>query len=833
MSGEEDENEKVKLLNFTLRKDYFINKNLYFENLVKQCSDVCHKGFCKNKLIYQTEDFGKKIKEQKILYDYYEKAKKNIEKENTIEILKNGLFIYDKKMLLYCVRDEETEDKFLSNVNNIKCIDHSEYDNPQKGSIKKGDSTKSYKSNSKYEKDSMTGLKNRALVLESLVNYFFKQFPIMPLPNLIINLDYIKKAKKFDTSINLFFEWDGCYFLDGDDKSDISFEEGLTFPFYNEMKYKITKKDVQTLNNNILIKKDSIILIEVKTHFPKEIEEEKNNNLENIIKIMFSKLNYFVNLYSKILLKKVKEIKIILLYDQQRLINYKNNISQYIEKYKLNFVEIDSYNLYFDIIYIIPYISKISLNQIGSQLSEANKRIKNLEDELALIKIKLNQLEKNNIEKNENRSIKKVKCEKTQMNAKLLKTDENIKSTLPKKTENVTPEYNNKITNIYSNILKGSNDYLLNENIKNIERHKSNVLTPKIKQTNNSLQIVIKNDIIINERLENDNNKKNSDKKKIKNIEKIILNTPKKLVEIKKEPNEQKYIQKEKDNSKLSKYEKEKDNKQKSEEIKVYEQEINKAKIKKYEQEENFQKVKEIKKYEQGEDFQKIDASENYKQEKDLSELDIAKKYELKKDEETKKDNTEKDKYKKLEDEELDKKELNQNEAKSECELKIDDKQKLDLSQKVSKKGNKIISIKLVGDKKGNMDNKGEKILKKKINISDTPKNENINQEKIKERSGNTCKDSIYEKIQLKLNKNEILLEKEKAYIAIYENCQKELNDENFSLMDYKTNHCSGAKARVKDSFHKALKNLTKEQRNLFFTNYGFLPCMSVCSKLI
>ena len=51
--------------------------------------------------------------------------------------------------------------------------------------------------------------------------------------------------------------------------------------------------------------------------------------------------------------------------------------------------------------------------------------------------------------------------------------------------------------------------------------------------------------------------------------------------------------------------------------------------------------------------------------------------------------------------------------------------------------------------------------------------------------------------------------------------------------MDYKTNHCSGAKAKVKDAFHKALKNLTKEQRNLFFTNYRFLPCMSVCSKLI
>ena len=760
MSEEVNENRNSQILNFNLRKDYFINKNSYFQNLLSQCP-VESKGFIKSKKICQSLDFGKRIEEENILFDFFTKAKNNIENENIIEILKNGLFFYDKKILLYCKKDEETEDKFLCNINNIKCIDHLIYDQQKNDLI--NEENISFKSNSKYKNDFMTGLKNRALVLESIVNYFFMQFPIVPLPNLIFNLDYSKKAKKSDTSINLFFEWDGCYILDNGEKNDISFGPGLSLPFHNEMKYKITKKKTEAINNNILIKKDSIILIEVKTHFPKEIEEDKNNNLENIIKVMFTKLNYFIYLYSKILLIKAKEIKIILLYDQNRLINYKNNIIEYIDKYKNNFTDIDTYELYFDILYIIPYISKLSLNNINNKLLEANKRIEKLEEnnkriqkleeenkrikileennkriqkleeenekfknELALIKLQLSQLKQNKIEEDEKSSIKKDKYEKIEMKNILVEKEKND---IPKKTENVTPEYKNKITKIYANILT-QDEILLNENNENtkkIDTDKNSISTPskiiKIKQIKNNPQTNMKNDI----------------------NEKISLNNQEKL----------------NDNQKI-------------EENKKYEQEINEIKIKNY--------------------------GVN----------------------------------------------LNQNESKSEYELKKDNKQKVDESKKDSKNDNEIIPIKLVNiqkkenisirNKKSKVEIQDEKILNKKLDISDISKNGNKNQSEIgvKNRNGNVfIADNIYRLIHLKINNNEKLLEKEKVYKLMYENCRKELNIESFSLMEYKTNHCSGDKSTIKDAFHKALKELTKKQRKLFFSTYRFIPCMTVCYELI
>ena len=189
---------------------------------------------------------------------------------------------------------------------------------------------------------------------------------------------------------------------------------------------------------------------------------------------------------------------------------------------------------------------------------------------------------------------------------------------------------------------------------------------------------------------------------------------------------------------------------------------------------------------------------------------------------------------------------LNQNESKSEYELKKDNKQKVDESKKDSKNDNEIIPIKLVNiqkkenisirNKKSKVEIQDEKILNKKLDISDISKNGNKNQSEIgvKNRNGNVfIADNIYRLIHLKINNNEKLLEKEKVYKLMYENCRKELNIESFSLMEYKTNHCSGDKSTIKDAFHKALKELTKKQRKLFFSTYRFIPCMTVCYELI
>ena len=606
MREELDGNKDYELLNYTLRKDFFINKNIFFENLLHQCSNDCnekYKLYCEQKKIYLNPDFLNEIKQDTKLNNYYENAKRKIENENTIEILKNGLLIHEGKMLLYCIKDD------------------------------------------------------KSLLLESVVNYYFNQFSLLPLPNLIFNLNYIKIGDNSDNSINsinLFFEWDGCYFLNiskNKNENDIYSGSDLLLPFHGEMKYKINKKKTELLNNNILIKKDSIIFIEVKTNFPKEEEEDKNNNFENIIKAMFTKLNYFVCLYSEILKKKVKEIKIILIYDQNRLIKYKDNIIEFIDKYKNDFIDIDTYEIYFDILYIIPHISKLSLNDVTKELLEINKRIEKLEEDNKRIK----QLEEENrkrIEKLEednkgikpleedNKSIKKleeeiekfknelalIKLQIYQLKQNKIKEDEKIivdKKGKNDKRKNITPEYNNKIKKIYDNILTKD------------DTHKNNVSTQsKIIKTKQQLD---------NTLIKNKENKKRN--------------------------------------------------------------EINQKK------------------------------------------------------------------------------------------------------EYIPKK-----------NKKNKVEIQDEKIIKQELNIS-----------------GNLFidVDNIYKLIKLKIDNNKTLLEKEKVYKLIYENCRKELNIENFNLMDYKTNHCSGNKSIIKDAFHKALKKLTKEQRKLFFNTYKFLPCMTECFNLI
>ena len=227
----------------------------------------------------------------------------------------------------------------------------------------------------------------------------------------MINLNYKKSDKKNtkydpeknvqkapqENKINLFFEFDGCYLFEG--KNDITFSDDIIKPFNKETKYKVSdKEETKIIQNDILIKNNSIVLIEVKTHFPKLKEEDQRTNLENIIKMMFIKLNYFVDLYHEILQKKFEEIKLILLYDQNRLSNYENNIIiNIIDKNKDKFQALNKYDLYFDIVYIIPSIGKISLNYISQKLQKleedkkkSDSRITALEKELEEIKKKLN-----------------------------------------------------------------------------------------------------------------------------------------------------------------------------------------------------------------------------------------------------------------------------------------------------------------------------------------------------------------------------------------------------------------------------------------------------------
>jgi hypothetical protein len=384
-----------------------VDRITYFKGLAEKSSNPQNKKFFNSNSILIEEDFKDKIKGEEILNKYYSCAFEKLMKDETIKILENGIFIYKGKLLLYCVKNEKIEDDFISDIKCIKSIPHKEYDPDLDNSKEKIDlkptdykDNRSFNSNSKYESDNMTGIKNRALVLESLVNFYFRQLKILPLPSLLINLNYKKSDKKNtkydpeknvqkapqENKINLFFEFDGCYLFEG--KNDITFSDDIIKPFNKETKYKVSDKEkTKIIQNDILIKNNSIVLIEVKTHFPKLKEEDQRTNLENIIKMMFIKLNYFVDLYHEILQKKFEEIKLILLYDQNRLSNYENDIIiNIIDKNKNKFQALNKYDLYFDIVYIIPSIGKISLNYISQKLQKLEEENKIIKEENKNIK---------------------------------------------------------------------------------------------------------------------------------------------------------------------------------------------------------------------------------------------------------------------------------------------------------------------------------------------------------------------------------------------------------------------------------------------------------------
>jgi len=421
-------------LRYTLSKEYFIDRKVYFKNLLAGCSDPCHRKTCLCNKVYPREDFTKKIEDEVIINKYYEEASENIQNVEKIKILQNGLFLYGGKMILYFLKDERIKDNYISDV------------------------------------------KNRALVLESLVNFYFRQFQVLPLPNIIINLDYKINGTKSETSLNLFFEWDGCYLFEG--KRDITFEADFILTFAREMKYKINKnKPSEVITNNILIKNNSIVLIDIKTYFPKEKEEKNNKNLNPIIQQIFAKLNYFVCLYSNILKKEIKEIKIILLYDKNRLINYKQNFYAYIEDNKNIFASLNKYELYYDILYIIPSIGN-SLNSINQKLFKTNERIKKLEEDNKKIK----QIEENDKKLKQldeiNKNIKQFEKNSKKVNNRILELEKEIEL-IKDKLKQVFGGQNNSIQQ--SNKNNFENNQLANKG--EHKKNKSENSKPKTNET--------------------------------------------------------------------------------------------------------------------------------------------------------------------------------------------------------------------------------------------------------------------------------------------------------------------------------------------------------------
>ena len=765
-------------LRYTLDSEYFVEKKIFFRNLRIVCEEPNHRNMCLLNKVLPSNDFNSKIKNEEIINQYFINASTNLQNEDKIKIIENGLFEYYKKMLLYCVKDEKIEDNFLTDVKNIKCIDHEDYDTPISESSKKeikneNSDNKSFKSNTKYEKDSMTGIKNRALVLESLVNYYFRQFPILHLPDLIMNLDYESKSKnknKPSSSINLFFEWDGCYLYEGE--SDITFSTDFILPFNKEIEYKINKyQDTEKVQNDILIRNNSITLIEVKTHFPKEKEEDHTNNLENVIKTMFIKLNYFINLYAKILKKTFKEIKIVLLYDQNRLKNYKNNIYNYLEKHKNLFQTKGNFELYFDLLYIIPSIGKISLNHISQQLFETKQKLKKLEEDNKKLK---------KLEEEDNKKLKKLEED----NKKLKKLEEESK----KKWE-ANDERLKKLEKDNKRLKKLEKD---NERIKQLEEDKIN--------SNNRIKYLEEALKKIQRSFKDDNNKENNINKNINSkFNENNMLKKENVPEINEKTDNINFI---KETEKLDQSQ-EKNNKEK---------ELLDTKEKKKEANQPESNIDNLMEYQSG-----INETIN----KELNPCEVKKINESTKEIiiKTVNENMKTNDTILVKGEKIILKNEKNSEDNKDAKNEIINKEEKTIKKNInSSNSKKNISEKIKEN------NKNKSSSKKQIFIPEaiSPKTKNITQ-----------KDEIFESIQLKLKYNEILSEEENIYLEIYNYCKNELNINDFSLIFYQKNHTSGDKKKFKDIFHKALKKLPKEKRIIFFDSYKFLPCMTKCNELI
>ena len=454
-----------KLLKYDLSPNYFIPKQTYFQKFQKESTAKLQTYFKLN-TFYKSNEFIERIKNENLLCLFYDDILNKLKKEEKIPILEHGFFFYDRKFLLYVKKDEHIMDNYLMNIKYIKPIEHKVYDpsiptipinkyeNNQKAlssgnTIQKKalsdkfdkDDNLSLDSNPMLKEDYMSGIKNRALVLESLVNYYFKKLSLS-LPEIIFNLQYNPAEKKNSESINFFYEWDGCFLFKED--QNIFFKSSEVLPFSNEKKYKIFLNDkIEETNDDILLLKNSLNFIEVKTHFPKDQENNENNSLKNVIKTMFIKLNYFVDLFFEILTNDtIDNIKIILLYDQIRLKNYDKIISKYINTYKklITFKKAKAEFIYFDIIYIIPSISKFVIMKSNTEENlELKNQIQNLKEsnealtkkitlantkfneEKNISNIKIKNLELANAKFNEEKNISDIKIKNLELaNAKFI-----------------------------------------------------------------------------------------------------------------------------------------------------------------------------------------------------------------------------------------------------------------------------------------------------------------------------------------------------------------------------------------------------------------------------
>ena len=427
----------------------------------------------------------------------YELAMDNFKGQNEVSVLSYGLSIISDHLIIYITKQIEESLKYISNEHNISPVEYKKYANLSK-------------SNATSEMLLNGGLNLFGYSFEFNLNYFLQTLSDMvELPNLMIDLG----ENYYNAS---FKELDLAYY-----NIDTSINDNINLLQCN-IHFKIQKENVKKDDDNkFRIYENSLILGEVKSRFPKKIDDdgkyEKEDSLEKIISKLFEKLHYFFQLYKKIDLFKystLNNIQIIFFYDS---VNIKGIDENTIEKYIIKYNDKNKYlgypsdvPIHFFIVYVLPAITNISIyglkNEINLIKEEAKRReeeakrreeeAKRREDELKMEIDQLKRLVKdltNKIEENEKKNqnfgvLNHIQKENNKINPVVddvypfinefnISIKENSKEEIKKPEANLTDENNKKdIFNFWEELNKIQ---FSNINPKNEIKESNNIDTNK------------------------------------------------------------------------------------------------------------------------------------------------------------------------------------------------------------------------------------------------------------------------------------------------------------------------------------------------------------------
>ena len=298
----------------------------------------------------------------------YELAMDNFKGQNEVSVLSYGLSIISDHLIIYITKQIEESLKYISNEHNISPVEYKKYANLSK-------------SNATSEMLLNGGLNLFGYSFEFNLNYFLQTLSDMvELPNLMIDLG----ENYYNAS---FKELDLAYY-----NIDTSINDNINLLQCN-IHFKIQKENVKKDDDNkFRIYENSLILGEVKSRFPKKIDDdgkyEKEDSLEKIISKLFEKLHYFFQLYKKIDLFKystLKNIQIIFFYDS---VNIKGIDEKTIEKYIIKYNNKNKYPgypsdvpIHFFIVYVLPAITNISIYGLKNEINLIKEEAKRREEE--------------------------------------------------------------------------------------------------------------------------------------------------------------------------------------------------------------------------------------------------------------------------------------------------------------------------------------------------------------------------------------------------------------------------------------------------------------------